>query len=278
MIKFILTRIGLIIPTFIGVTLVTFMLIRLVPGDPIELLVGERGIDPDRHAELRADLGLDKPMLEQYVIYIKNLLQGDFGKSIVTKTPVIEEFLTLFPATIELSLCAMMIAIAIGIPIGILAAAKRGTFYDYATMGLSLTGYSMPVFWWALILILTFSVTLGWTPVSGRISVLYYVEPVTGFMLIDTLLSDEKGAVYIRTQAPYSACYRLRHHPAGGDCQNDPFVHAGSPGRRLYSHRESQGSANLAYRLGPCTSKCADTRINSDRFGGGNLVCRCHFN
>ena len=194
MIKFILTRIGLIIPTFIGVTLVTFMLIRLVPGDPIELLVGERGIDPERHAELRADLGLDKPMLEQYGIYIKNLLHGDFGKSIVTKTPVIEEFLTLFPATIELSLCAMMLAISIGIPIGILAAAKRGTIYDYATMGLSLTGYSMPVFWWALILILTFSVTLGWTPVSGRISVLYYVEPVTGFMLIDTLLSDEKGA------------------------------------------------------------------------------------
>lgn len=194
MIKFILTRVGLIIPTFIGVTLVTFMLIRLVPGDPIELLVGERGIEPERHAELRADLGLDKPILEQYVIYIKNLLQGDFGKSIVTKTPVIEEFLTLFPATIELSLFAMMIAISIGIPIGILAAVKRGTFFDYTTMGLSLTGYSMPVFWWALILILTFSVTLGWTPVSGRISVLYYVEPVTGFMLIDTLLSDEKGA------------------------------------------------------------------------------------
>lgn len=194
MIKFILTRVGLVIPTFIGVTLVTFMLIRLVPGDPIELLVGERGIDPERHAELRADLGLDKPLFEQYGIYIKSLLQGDFGKSIVTKTPVIEEFLTLFPATIELSLCAITIAIVIGIPIGILAAAKRGTIYDYFTMGLSLTGYSMPVFWWALILILTFSVTLGWTPVSGRISVLYYVQPVTGFMLIDTLLSGEKGA------------------------------------------------------------------------------------
>ncbi len=194
MIKFILSRIGLVIPTFIGVTLVTFMLIRLVPGDPIELLVGERGISPERHAELRADLGLDKPLLEQYGIYIKDLLQGDFGKSIVTKKSVVEEFLTLFPATIELSLCAITLAIIIGIPIGILAAARRGTIYDYTTMGLSLTGYSMPVFWWALILILTFSVNLGWTPVSGRISVLYYVEPVTGFMLIDTLLSDEKGA------------------------------------------------------------------------------------
>ena len=170
------------------------MLIRLVPGDPIELLVGERGIDPDRHAQLRADLGLDKPMLEQYGIYIKGLLQGDFGKSIVTKESVVEEFLTLFPATVELSVFAMFFAIMLGIPIGILAAVKRGTIYDYASMGLSLTGYSMPIFWWALILILTFSVTLGWTPVSGRISVFYFVEPVTGFMLIDTLLSDEKGA------------------------------------------------------------------------------------
>ena len=170
------------------------MLIRLVPGDPIELLVGERGISPERHALLRADLGLDKPLLEQYGIYIKGLLHGDFGKSIVTKTSVVSEFLTLFPATVELSLFAMFFAIMLGIPIGILAAAKRGTIYDYATMGLSLTGYSMPIFWWALILILTFSVTLGWTPVSGRISVFYFVEPVTGFMLIDTLLSDEKGA------------------------------------------------------------------------------------
>lgn len=194
MIKFILSRVGLVIPTFLGVTLVTFMLIRLVPGDPIELLVGERGIDPERHAELRADLGLDKPMLEQYGIYIKNVLQGDLGKSIVTKTPVLDEFLTLFPATVELSICAILFAITIGIPIGILAAVKRGSIYDYLTMGVSLTGYSMPIFWWALILILTFSVGLGWTPVSGRISALYYIQPVTGFMLIDTLFSDEKGA------------------------------------------------------------------------------------
>ena len=194
MLRFLLTRIALIIPTFIGVTLLSFSLIRLVPGDPIELLAGERGLDPMRHAALRAQLGLDQPLLQQYWLYIQNVLQGDLGVSIVTKTSVVDEFLTLFPATIELSLFAIALAILIGLPVGILAAVKRGSLFDYSSMGLSLVGYSMPIFWWALLLILFFSVNLGWTPVSGRISVLFYVEPVTGFLLIDSLLSDEAGA------------------------------------------------------------------------------------
>ena len=194
MLRFFATRIALVIPTFIGVTLLTFALIRLVPGDPIELLVGERGIDPARHAMLRAELGLDQPLLTQYGIYITDVLSGDLGKSIVTKTPVIDEFITLFPATIELAIFAIVFATGIGIPIGILAAVRRGSVLDYATMGVSLTGYSMPIFWWALLLILLFSVNLGWTPVSGRMSVMFYVEPVTGFMLIDTLLAGDKDA------------------------------------------------------------------------------------
>ncbi len=194
MLRFFVTRLGLILPTFLGVTLLTFALIRLAPGDPIELLVGERGIDPARHAQLRADLGLDQPLLVQYGIYISDVLSGDLGRSIVTKTPVLDEFLTLFPATVELSLCAILFAILIGLPMGILAAVRRGTVFDYATMGVSLTGYSMPIFWWALLLILLFSVNLGLTPVSGRLSVMFFVQPVTGFMLIDTLLSGQDGA------------------------------------------------------------------------------------
>ena len=194
MLRFIFTRLILIIPTFVGVTLLTFALIRLVPGDPIELLVGERGIDPERHAMLRAQLGLDRPLLEQYWIYISDVLQGDLGRSIVTRTPVIDEFLSLFPATLELAFCAMVFALVIGLPAGIIAGVRRGTSFDHSIMAVSLTGYSMPIFWWAILLILLFSVNLGWTPVSGRISVLYWVEPVTGFMLIDTLLSGEEGA------------------------------------------------------------------------------------
>lgn len=194
MIRFVLTRFGLVIPTFVGITLLTFAMIRLVPGDPIELLAGERGVSPERHAELRAAYGLDKPLLEQYWIYVKGILSGDLGKSIVTRQPVIDEFFTLFPATVELSFCAMLFAVLVGLPVGVLAAVKRGSVFDHTVMGTALTGYSMPIFWWGLLLIILFSGTLGWTPVSGRISLLYYFEPVTGFMLIDSLLSGQAGA------------------------------------------------------------------------------------
>jgi len=194
MFRFALTRIGLVIPTFVGVTLLVFAMIRLVPGDPIELLVGERGIDPERHAELRRELGLDRPLLEQYWVYIADVVQGDLGRSIVTRKPVLDEFLTLFPATVELSLFAMAFAVLVGLPAGILAGVRRGSVFDHTVMGAALTGYSMPIFWWGLLLIILFSGILELTPVSGRISLIYFFEPVTGFMLIDSLLSGERGA------------------------------------------------------------------------------------
>ncbi len=194
MLRFLLMRIGLLIPTFIGVTVIAFSFIRLVPGDPIELLIGERGIDPERHAQLLRDMGFDRPWYVQYLDFVGNVLQGDLGRSIVTKKPVFTEFLELFPATLELSIFALTFAVLIGLPVGILAGVKRGTVFDHTSMTLSLTGFSMPIFWWALLLIIFFSGILKWTPVSGRIDVLYYVEPVTGLMLIDTLLSDEEGA------------------------------------------------------------------------------------
>ncbi len=196
MFGFLIKRIGLLIPTFIGVTLLAFSLIHLIPGDPIELLAGERGVTPERHAEMRAAMGLDKPLWQQYLIYVSGAIQGDLGESIKTKQPVLEEFFTLFPATVELSFFAILFAIIIGLPAGMLAAVKRGTSVDHTIMGISLTGYSMPVFWWALLLILMFSVNLGWTPVSGRISVMYYVEPVTGFLLIDSLIAGDYDAFF----------------------------------------------------------------------------------
>lgn len=196
MFSFLLKRVGVVIPTFIGITLLTFSLIRLIPGDPVELMAGERGVDPIRHAQLLSQMGLDKPLLVQYWNYLTGIFHGDLGTSIVTREPVIREFFTLFPATLELSLCAMFLAVVIGLPAGIIAAVRRGKFTDYSVMGLSLTGYSMPIFWWGLLLILLFSVSLGWTPVSGQISATYWVDEVTGFMLIDAFLSQEPGAFW----------------------------------------------------------------------------------
>lgn len=196
MFGFLLRRLGLLLPTFIGVTLIAFALVHLIPGDPVEMLAGERGMDAARHAELMAELGLDRPLWQQYLSYIGNVFQGDLGRSLVTREPVLKDFLILFPATVELSVCAMIFAVVLGLPAGVLAAVRRGTFVDHTVMGVSLTGYSMPIFWWALLLILLFSVNLGWTPVSGRISVMFWIEPVTGFLLIDTLLAGDMDAFW----------------------------------------------------------------------------------
>ena len=194
MLRFVLTRLGLVIPTFLGIILLTFVLIRLVPGDPVEVRVGERGISPERHAELLHEMGLDRPLYVQFFDYVGGVLQGDLGISVITHRPVMDEFLTLFPATVELAIFALIFSTLIGLPAGVLAAVKRGSVYDHVVMGTSLTGYSMPIFWWGLLLILFFSVDLGWTPVAKRLSDDYFVDEVTGFMLIDTLLSDEKGS------------------------------------------------------------------------------------
>jgi len=195
MFRFVITRLSQLIPTFFGITILAFAFIRLLPGDPVTLLAGERGVTPERHAELMIQFGFDKPIWQQYLAYVLDVLQGDLGRSVVTKQPVLQEFFTLFPATLELSFCAIVFAIVLGLPAGVIAAVKRGSWFDHSLMGVALTGYSMPIFWWALILIILFSTPpLSWTPVSGRIDILYFFDQPTGFMLIDSLLSGEKGA------------------------------------------------------------------------------------
>ncbi len=194
MLFYIFRRFGLLVPTFLGVTIAAFSFIRLLPGDPVLLMAGERGLTPERHAELLHQFGFDRPLWQQFMDYFLGILRGDLGNSLVTKNPVIEEFFTLFPATFELSLCAMIFATILGISAGIFAAVKRGTWFDQTIMGTALVGYSMPIFWWGLLLIILFSGILGWTPVSGRISLFYFFPQVTGFMLIDSVLSGQKGA------------------------------------------------------------------------------------
>ena len=145
MIRFILQKLALIVPTVIGITIAAFAFIRMLPGDPIEAMAGQHGITPARYEILKEQFGYNLPIWEQYFRYVWQVLQGDFGISVATKRPVIQEFLTLFPATVELALFAMILAIALGIPAGIFAAIKRGSWFDQITMGVALTGYSMSV-------------------------------------------------------------------------------------------------------------------------------------
>jgi dipeptide transport system permease protein len=196
MVKYLVKKFFELAPTLIGVSVLSFLLIRMVPGDPVMLLLGERGADPAVYEKMKTSLGLDKPLIVQYGNYVGAALQGDLGNSIVTKRPVLSEFFDRFPATLELGVVAMAFAITLGLPLGIIAAVRRNSAFDYMLMGGSLVGYSMPIFWWGLVLILIFSVKLGLTPVSGRISFLYEVTPHTGLMLIDSWFSEEGFAAF----------------------------------------------------------------------------------
>ncbi|MEO5807538.1 ABC transporter permease subunit [Devosia sp.] len=194
MIRYFFNRLLLIIPTLIGITICAFAFVRLLPGDPILAMAGEHGVTPERYEILKEQFGYNQPIWMQYFDYIGGVLHGDFGASISTKRPVIKEFMTLFPATVELSLVAMILATVVGIPAGIFAAVKRGTWIDQLMMGTALVGYSMPIFWWGLLLIIFFSGYLGWTPVSGRLDLRYFFPATTGFMLIDSLLAGKPDA------------------------------------------------------------------------------------
>lgn len=194
MLRYLLSKLMTFVPTFIGVTLVSFMFIRVLPGDPIIVMAGERGVTAERYEELRTQFGFDQSVWVQFWDYLTGVVQGDLGTSFVTKKPVWDEFFALFPATLELSICAMLLSVAIGVPAGIIAATRRGRLWDRTLMSTALVGYSMPIFWWALLLIIVFSGNLGWTPVSGRIDLLYFFPAHTGFMLIDSLLSGQDGA------------------------------------------------------------------------------------
>ncbi len=193
MIKRLFSRLATLVPTLVGVSVVAFALIRLIPGDPVEIMMGERRLDPAAHAALIRQLGLDEPLPLQYLHYVGGLLHGDLGRSLVTREPVADEFLVLFPATIELAATALLLALVVGLLLGMLAALRRGTWIDQLVMALATLGNSMPVFWWGLILIMCFSVGLEWTPVSGRIGIEFDPPLRSGFMLIDAAIADWRG-------------------------------------------------------------------------------------
>ena len=173
-----------------------FVAVQVIPGDPVDHFMGERGADPELRKELKARWGFDRPWYQQYAIFIVRGLKGDLGRSLISGQPVWEEFIARFPATVELSFFALLFALLLGIPMGFLSALKVNSFWDMVCSGVSLTGYSLSVFWWGLILILLFSIYLGLTPVSGRVNVLYEIEPITGFMLVDAWFSESGSLAF----------------------------------------------------------------------------------
>jgi len=168
MLGFIARRLGLLVPTFIGITLAAFCFIRFLPGDPVLLMAGERGISEERHAALMKQFGFDRPMWQQYLDYLWSALHGDLGRSFFFKRPVTEVILSKAPATLELVLCASLIVILLSVPLGIYAAIHPRRLFSRFIMGTSIVGVSMPVFLTAIMLIYIFSVELGWLPSFGR--------------------------------------------------------------------------------------------------------------
>lgn len=192
--KFLLRRLGLMALILLCVSFIVFISVRLIPGDPAQLMLGERAT-PEALERLREQLGLNKPFLVQYFNYLVRIFtEGSLGDSIVTNNPVLLEIAQKFPATIELALASILIAALVGISIGILAAVYRNSWIDNLSMVGALTGVSMPIFWLGLLLMMIFSAQLGWVPLSGRLSIITELEPITGFYLLDSLLARDAFA------------------------------------------------------------------------------------
>ena len=191
--KFILRRILLLIPILLALSLLIFLFIRLLPGDPAGAILGERAT-PENIERVRAALGLDRPLHEQYFEYLGGLLRGDLGQSFLTRRDVVDDFLQRFPATIELTVAALIFALAVGIPLGMITAKRRGSWVDQLGTVVSLVGISIPIFFLGLMLKYVFAIELGILPDSGRIDFVEHNIPrVTRFMTVDALIAGEFG-------------------------------------------------------------------------------------
>jgi peptide/nickel transport system permease protein len=178
-----------------GVSVVVFLMLRMVPGDPAQLLLGEYA-NPEELTALRHQLGLDRSYAVQYGIYIKNILQGDFGNSVRTGAPVIDEIFPRLMATVELSVWAMLISILFGISAGVISAVRQHSILDYISMFLALIGVSMPIFWLGLMLIYLLSVKFPVLPMMGRLGMELDVPSVTGLVIIDTFIAGQWSAIW----------------------------------------------------------------------------------
>jgi ABC-type dipeptide/oligopeptide/nickel transport system permease component len=193
--RYILRRLILLLPILFGVSVAVFLVMHLFTVDPAEIILGQHAT-PEQVAVVREELGMNKPIYVQFWDYISRAAQGDLGQSVITKTSITEELMKRFPATAELAVLAICIASVLGISLGVISAVKQNSLFDYGSMMVALLGVSMPIFWLGLMMIILFSVTLGWLPASGRIAIGFQPENITGFYLLDSLLTNDTEAFW----------------------------------------------------------------------------------
>ena len=194
MLAYFIRRLLILIPTLLGVSIIVFLMLRFTPGDPAELLLGERATD-EALAQIREHLGLNEPLYVQYGKFLKRLMKGDLGETIWSRQKVWIEVKERFPATLELSVAALLISCFFGILFGIISATRQYSIFDYLSMLGALIGVSMPIFWLGLVFMLIFSVNLGWLPLSGRLSIGIDLEVITNFYILDAVLTQNWGAL-----------------------------------------------------------------------------------
>ena len=243
-----------VIPVLLGVSILVFGFVHLIPGDPAVTMLGERAT-PEKVAEVRARLGLDRPIHEQYLLYLGKVLRGDLGVSIVRGDPVLTDLLRRFPATVELAVAAIVLAVLVGIPIGIVSAVWRKSLIDSLSRVLALTGVSMPIFWLGVMLAWVFAVELRLAadrrPARQR-GRLRAADPLRhAGRGSPAQLGDDPG----RAPPSRPAGRRAGHDPPGGDRADDAGEHARGPLARLHPHGGRQGP--LARRSWSCATGCA---------------------
>lgn len=194
MVRFILHRFLSLIPTVLGISILVFLMVQLVPGDPAEMMLGERASEQSLK-EVREQLGLDQPLYVQYGMFLSRLARGDLGRALRTNEKITTEIAERFPATIELSFMAIIFATSLGMLAGIISATRQYSIFDYTSMIFSLVGVSMPIFWLGLVLMIIFSVNLGWLPLSGRLSYTIDLDAITNFYLLDSILTSNWAAL-----------------------------------------------------------------------------------
>lgn len=189
-------RIFHLVPVLLGVSVIVFLMMAAIPGDPVEIMLGDQQVTEGQRQAIRHDMGLDLPPLERYGLFLSNSVRGNFGVSYFHRRPVADVIAERLPATIELTLVALIVALVTAIPLGVLAAVKKNTLFDRAATVTSLMGISLPGFWFGLLLILLFGVTFQILPVSGRSDFDSNILPITHFLLIDTLLAGNPKAFW----------------------------------------------------------------------------------